>query len=110
MATSEPTTAPPPPKVVVLNCDYDHRDGRLNVELRVGEGDSAFEDLVVVPHTCDHSSCIHPDDIDWSHVDGLSDALQTVWRDTAPEHERNCDWWRSLDEPWSSLRAIVGHA
>ena len=35
------------------------------------------------------------------------EALQDVYRRCAPAHERNCDWWRSLDEPWCSLAEVL---
>lgn len=38
------------------------------------------------------------------------DAVQVVYRDQAPENERNCDWWRSMAEPWRSLARELGIA
>lgn len=33
--------------------------------------------------------------------------IQEIYARLAPAHERNCDWWRSMEEPWASLRTLI---
>lgn len=87
-------------KQVVIDLDVDEVSEEVRVTLAVaGEEVGGLSEPLDWPD-CDEDHCEHD-------LGGDVDAVvQSAYAKVAPENERNCDWWRSMDEPWATLAEL----
>lgn len=86
---------------VVIDLDVDEASEEVRVTVDVA-GERLGELSEPLPE-CDEDHCDHIDDDPLGDVDRV---VQRAYAAVVPERERNCDWWRSMDEPWATLAEL----